>query len=55
MVNSSKMLKFEGMKRVFEKILILKFFGGNPLYMDPRDYKYHFPQYIYNKGGGRAF
>ncbi len=40
--NSPKMLNFEGMKYVLEKVLILKFLCGNPLYMDFRDYMWHF-------------
>ncbi len=32
---------------ILEKVLILKFF-----YRNPRDYKYHLAQVIYNKGRG---
>ncbi len=38
-----------------KKSSYLKFFCGNPIYMSPRDYKYHFTQFIYNWGGGTVF
>ncbi len=25
------------------------------MYMNPRDYKYHFTQFIYKRGGGKSF
>ncbi len=38
MGKSSKMWNFKGMNCVLQKVLILKFFCGNPLYMDLKDY-----------------
>ncbi len=52
--NSSKMLNFEGMKCA-QKSSYLKFFFGNSMYMNPRYYKYHLAQFIYNRGGRKAF
>ncbi len=45
------MLNFEGMKRFFKKVLVKNFLWGIFCMTDPRVYKYHFAQFIYNKVG----
>ncbi len=55
MGNFSKMLNFEGMKCVFKKVIKKIFTVILGRYMKPRDYKYHFAQFMYNRGGDRTW
>ncbi len=52
--NSSKMLNFEGMKCVSEKVLILNIFLRQSFVYGSQRYKDHFVQFTYNRREGRA-